>query len=149
MSQTAIEAAAKAEQEHPTINIIEQTDEMYTITRRSRMIDNTKNFKIGQETTEVAKSGNKKVIVTADTTCVRTVTSMPMDIQLIDTRTLQNGGSVMAFSIELITPTARVALLRYYDRQAPKLLDSLANGHDLLGLPSGPDLIQLTTPSNS
>jgi hypothetical protein len=130
LSETAIERAAKAEQEHPTINIIAQTADTYTITRRSRMIDATKTFKIGQETTEVlgvvttevAKSGNKnkKVLVTADTTCVRTVTSMPLDRQLIDTRTIQNNGAVMTLSVELLTPTAKVSLMRYFDRQAPK-----------------------------
>ena len=127
LSQTAIEAAAKAEQEHPTINVIEQTEDTYKITRRSRMIDATKTYKIGQETTETAKSGDKKVIVTADTNCVRTITSMPADRQLIDTRRIVDNGSVMTFRIELLTPTAKVNLMRYFDRQQPKPVSLLVD----------------------
>ena len=141
LSQTAIEAAAKAEQEHDTINVIEQTEDTYKIRRRSRMIDATKIYKIGQETTETAKSGNKKVLVTADTNCVRTVTSMPSDRQLIDTRRLADSGAVMTFSIELLTPAGKVSLMRYFDRQQPKPINLLVDAEGELPTLTVPGIV--------
>jgi hypothetical protein len=115
LSQTAIEAAAKAEQEHATINIIKQTDTSFQITRRSRMINATKEYKLGEEVTEtVGKSGSKKVLITAGASAVTTVTTLSMGRQLIDTRTLEEGGKIMAFEIELITPETRVSIKRYF-----------------------------------
>jgi hypothetical protein len=118
LSQTAIEAAAKAEQEHATVHVIKQTDTNFQITRRSRMINATKDYKLGEEATEPYKSGSKKVLITAAAAAVTTVTTLPPDKQLIDTRTLEEGGVTMAFEITLITPLTQVTIKRYFKREA-------------------------------
>ena len=90
------------------------------------MINATKEYKLGEEVTEaVGKSGSKKVLISAGPTAVTTVTTLSLGRQLIDTRTLEDGGNVMMFEITLITPDTRVVIKRYYNREPDDASDEV------------------------
>lgn len=113
VTQLAIEAHEKGEEEHDTINIIEFDDEFFRIKKMSRVTDIGLELKLGQEFHQKLPGDRvKTVLATTDNPgkSVKIVSRMPTMngiASVVDTKTLQREGELLIMVQTLVLKNER------------------------------------------
>ena len=122
LPELAIEAAAKAEADFDTWNVVEQRDDVFGIKKHGRLIHSCEQYEYAKEYVQTSKIGCKRITVSREGDLVLRQTLLPNDCKL-EERRRKLDHSTMHIVFKLTTPGATVVINRYYAKMPPEAFE--------------------------
>ena len=119
LPELAIEAAAKAEVDFDTWNVVTQHEDRFCIKKHGRLIHSDETFVYSKEYNQTSKIGCKCITVTKEDKLVRRQTLLPNNSKL-EERRQKLDHVTMHIVFKLTTPDTVVVINRYYASMPPE-----------------------------
>jgi len=122
LPELAIEAAAKAEADFDTWNVVQQTAEKFAIKKHARLIHSDECFVWGAELVQTSKIGRKAIRLSLEGDVIVRVTMLPRD-RMLEERRRKLDHTTMHIVFTLSGAGAPVVVNRYYTKMRNDAFD--------------------------
>ena len=122
LPELAIEAAAKAEADFDTWNVVQQTAEKFAIKKHARLIHSDEGFVWGTEHVQTSKIGRKAIRLSLEGDVIVRVTMLPRD-RMLEERRRKLDHTTMHIVFTLSGAGAPVVVNRYYTKMRNDAFD--------------------------